>query len=214
MKNKLTYEELQKSVVELEKIIKDQEELSKVNEDIKNSITEQAVETKEKPNILYIDDEQINLILFRETFKREYQIFLVDPAFEGLDILKQHEIQLIISDQSMPKMTGLDLFKITKKEFPDIPRIVLSAYKDENILIEAINSGDIYRYFTKPWNPPDLKAAIDNGLQIFYLKKKNRALLVDLQKNNKKLKANEIILIKKNQELSEKRSLLNLFFFW
>ena len=109
-----------------------------------------------KYNILVTDDEIDNLQLFKRTLRSNYNVFLANSGFEALEILKSNKIDMIISDQKMPGMDGVELLKKTLNYAPDAVRILITAYTDSSSLIRAINEGKIHRYLRKPWNANDL----------------------------------------------------------
>ena len=115
--------------------------------------------------ILIVDDEPANLRLMERLFRREYQVVTALAGKEGLEILKQHDIALIISDQRMPGMTGIEFLKSAAALRPQTVRIILTGYTDVNALVEAINSGVVYKYVTKPWLNEDLQQAVRRGIE-------------------------------------------------
>ena len=121
-------------------------------------------------SILYVDDEQQNLTSFRATFRRDYQIFLAKNGQEALEILRNNKIDLILSDQRMPHMSGVQLFEQIIQEFPDPIRMVVTGYSDMQAVIEAINKGKVYHYISKPWNAEELKLIMDNALEAYRMK--------------------------------------------
>ncbi|MGL1901098.1 MAG: ATP-binding protein [Fibrobacterales bacterium] len=141
----------------------------------------------DKPTILYVDDELENITVFKATFKRHYKIISALSGNEGLNKLKENDVQLIISDQKMPEMTGVEFFQTSIKDNPDTPRILLTGYTDIESLIDAINKGYIFQYVSKPWKFEDLKMIIDRGLEQDALKKENKSLINRLSKHNEEL---------------------------
>lgn len=130
----------------------------------------------EKYTVLYVDDEQDNLIAFKAVFRRHYNILLVSSGEEALQLLNEQKVDLIISDQRMPKMTGVELFEQVLQSHPDIIRMVLTGYSDVQAIIDGINKGKIYHYITKPWDVDELKIIMDNALETYALKQKNKQL--------------------------------------
>ena len=125
-----------------------------------------------KPKILVIDDEQDNLDLLYRTFRRDFVVFRADGGLEALEILaREGEMAAIISDQRMPEMKGTEFFSRTVLDFPDTIRIVLTGYTDITDLIEAINSGQVHKYITKPWEPDQLKSIVTEATQTYDLLK-------------------------------------------
>ena len=126
--------------------------------------------------ILYVDDEKDNLTAFHAILRRHYHILTAQSGAEALKILKTEKVDLIISDQRMPKMTGVELFEKVRGKYPDIIRMILTGYSDVQSIIDAINKGQIYHFFTKPWNVNELKVILDNALEARELKIKNSKL--------------------------------------
>ncbi|MCJ7717194.1 MAG: response regulator, partial [Anaerolineales bacterium] len=154
------------------------------------------------PPILYIDDEEDNLTVFYSTFRRDYQVYLATSGQEGLEILKNHSIHLIIADQRMPKMTGTEFLERIIPEYPDCIRMILTGYSDVEAIIQAINKGRVYSYVTKPWGKDDLKITMDHALQTFNLKQQNRGLFEDLKEANLTL---EKKVIERTQKIESQR---------
>jgi len=138
-------------------------------------------------NILYIDDEPHNLIAFKATFRRTYNVFTAESAEEGLKILENNPIQIILSDQRMPKVTGIEFFASILEAYPDPIRILITGYTDINAVIEAINTGQVYKYLTKPWNENDVKNFIEKAYEVYRLRRENIELTEKLLDVNKKL---------------------------
>jgi len=135
-------------------------------------------------SILYIDDEEHNLISFRSTFRRDYNIHVATSSREGLEIMDKHKIQLVITDQRMPDMSGVEFLEKIVSLYPDCMRMIMTGYSDMDAIIQAINKGNIYRYVAKPWNREELKMTIDGALEIYNLKIQNRDLIKDLKEAN------------------------------
>lgn len=132
-------------------------------------------------NILYVDDEDQNLVSFKASFRREYNIFTARSGEEGLALLGLHNMHLVISDQRMPNMTGVQFLEKVRNEFPDSVRIILTGFSDVSAIIEAINNGQVYRYITKPWDETELRMTIENARYLYNLQNQNKRLLYELQ---------------------------------
>jgi PAS domain S-box-containing protein len=136
-----------------------------------------------KPRILYVDDEQDNLKSFRTLFRREYDIYVADSAQEALQILRQDKIDVLVSDQRMPGMTGVELLERVAVEFPEILRFMLTGFSDYDPLVDAINNGRIQGYFSKPLNPDEINDRIQKGLETLHLKARNDQLFEELKQS-------------------------------
>ncbi|WP_237088227.1 hybrid sensor histidine kinase/response regulator [Nubsella zeaxanthinifaciens] len=137
--------------------------------------------------VLYIDDEENNLQAFRASFRRMYEIYTAISAAEGLLILQNIDVHVIIADQKMPNTTGVEFFRSIVDTHPDPIRILLTGYTDIEALADAINHGDIYRYITKPWNDLELHNSIKNAYDAYRAKIDLRNKMVELQKTNDEL---------------------------
>lgn len=137
--------------------------------------------------VLYIDDEENNLQAFKASFRRQYEIYTANSAAEGLEILQNVNVQVIIADQKMPNTTGVEFFKSITETFPDPIRILLTGYTDIEALADAINHGDIYRYITKPWNDLELHNSIKNAYDAYKAKIDLRNKIAELEKTNDEL---------------------------
>jgi sigma-B regulation protein RsbU (phosphoserine phosphatase) len=145
------------------------------------------VPSNPKYSVLYIDDEEHNLISFKSTFRREYNIHVANSGKSGLEIMEKNEINLVITDQRMPEMTGVEFLEKVKNLYPDCVRMIMTGFSDMEAIIQAINKGNIYRYITKPWNRAELKITIDSAFEVYHLKLQNRNLIADLKEVNQNL---------------------------
>jgi signal transduction histidine kinase len=141
----------------------------------------------EEKTILYIDDEEKNLSSFKAVFRKEYKVYVASSAQEGIEIMETHPINLVITDQRMPNMTGVEFLERIVDRYPDVTRIILTGYSDVEAIIQAINKGQVYRYITKPWRREELKETIDNALEYHFLKQENHGLIESLRKANTEL---------------------------
>lgn len=138
------------------------------------------MERLEKISILYVDDEINNLNSFKAAFRRDFNVLLATSGKEGLEILEKSVVHVIITDQRMPEMTGVDFLIEVLKKYTDPIRILLTGYTDINAVIDAVNKGHIYYYLNKPWDEQQLKIIIKNAFEIFKLREENRVLLEQL----------------------------------
>jgi len=138
-------------------------------------------------HILYIDDEIHNLNAFKASFRRLYTVFTADSAEGAVKILSENDIHIIISDQRMPRMTGIEFFESILERYPEPIRILLTGYADINAVIDAINKGQVYKYFSKPWNEEELRHNIEKAYEVYALRKENKELTAKLLDVNEKL---------------------------
>ena len=135
----------------------------------------------EKFPVLYVDDEEHNLISFAATFRKEYKIYTAKNGNDAIEIMRQNDIKLVITDQRMPEMTGIQLLEKLSPEFPDSIRMILTGFSDIEVIIDAINSGRVFRYITKPWDENELRMTLENARQLFELQSRNRSLMAELK---------------------------------
>jgi Nif-specific regulatory protein len=126
--------------------------------------------------VLVVDDEQDNLDAIRFNFGKSFQLLLANSGEEALALAKQHDVAVIVTDQRMPRMTGLELLKAAREVRPDAVGIIVTAFTDVDVLIEAINLGRIYRYVTKPWDSKELRGILTHAIERFALLRENRRL--------------------------------------
>jgi two-component system, sensor histidine kinase and response regulator len=160
-----------------------------------------------KYHILYIDDEVANLNVFKATFRRDYNIHTANSAFDGMEILKTTPIDLVITDQRMPKMTGVEFLKWCLAEYPNTIRIILTGFSDTDAIIKAINECDIYRYITKPWDAEDMKLALDKVFEVYSLRRDNQRLIADLKEAKESL---EQKVLERTAEVTRQKEALEL----
>lgn len=130
-----------------------------------------------KYKLLIVDDELPNLRLIERLFAAEYECLSASSGAEAIRLLEQHDVAIIITDQRMSEMTGIDLLKRTAKLRPHMVRILLTGYTDVEALVEAINCGLVYMYVTKPWNNDELKMKISRACEHYENNKKRNSLV-------------------------------------
>ena len=123
----------------------------------RNSLSNSVLD---KATLLFVDDERRVLSSMRAMFRRDYHVFVADSGREALEIIDRERIDVIISDQRMPEMTGVELLCTVKERAPSIMRILLTGYADLEAIEASINEGEVFRYLMKPCPPEDLKKAI------------------------------------------------------
>jgi len=159
--------------------------------------------SSKKPKLLVVDDEQDNLDLLYRTFRKDFLVFRADSGFNALKILEREgEMAAIISDQRMPEMNGTEFLSRTVSDFPDTMRIVLTGYTDISDLIEAINSGQVHKYITKPWEPEQLKLVVAQATQTYDVLKQRSEELSRSQAQNALLSA-IVEIAQDSQQLSD-----------
>ncbi|MCE3226550.1 MAG: atoC [Bacteroidetes bacterium] len=128
-------------------------------------------------NVLYIDDEPNNLISFRANFRTMYNVYTAQSGEEGKKVLDNIDINVVITDQRMPNITGVQFLESIIKDYPYPVRIILTGYSDIETVIEAINKGQVYRYILKPFDAQELKLIIENAYDLYLFRKNSKEAL-------------------------------------
>ncbi len=140
-----------------------------------------------KYNILYVDDEEINLKVFKETFKKDYNVYTALSGREALQLIDEHkEIDMVITDQRMPEMSGTELLEKVVHKNPNMLRMIMTGHSDLEVIVKAVNEYGIDQYVTKPWDSKNLKDTLDNLLANYskeILKKETGKATADDQEN-------------------------------
>lgn len=134
--------------------------------------------------LLIVDDEIANLQKLKRTFLKEYVVLEATSGEEALDLLRQHSVSAIITDQRMPTMTGVEFLRKSLPIMPDTVRIILTGYTGVDDLMKAINQGHVHRYVTKPWDPVTLRHSIKQEIEHLRVRRENVRLAGKLQKVN------------------------------
>jgi response regulator RpfG family c-di-GMP phosphodiesterase len=133
----------------------------------------------EKIKVLYVDDEENNLFSFKAAFRLKYQIFTAISGKDAIEILNENpDVHVILTDQRMPEMTGVDFLQSILPIHPDPVRILLTGYADLQASIDAVNKGKIFHYLSKPWNEEEVDMTIQKALEV-YLRNKNEREMKD-----------------------------------
>lgn len=138
-------------------------------------------------NVLYVDDEENNLISFKSIFRKTYQVYTATNAVDALNIISDTEMAVIISDQRMPGITGIDFLAQTIKQYPDTIRLLITGQTDIDTVIEAINTGQISKYIQKPWDWDKFSLTLENCADLYNARKQLAAKNVELEKANDEL---------------------------
>lgn len=159
-------------------------------------------------NILAIDDEVNNLDALRRTFNTEYNVLSATNGNDALAIMEERNIALILADHHMPGMTGIELMEKTSRDYPDTTRIIITGYSDENLLMDAINTGHVYGFITKPWETEEIITIVKKGIEVYeknciYGKLHIRALLHSGVISNEQLESCIEIYISERKSIGE-----------
>lgn len=136
--------------------------------------------------ILYVDDERGNIDYFRSVFRREYEIITANSGEEGLEMLLEHpDIPVILTDQRMPRMSGVEFLRRSIDISRDSIRILVTGYADMETVINAVNHGHIYYYISKPWTYDEMKIVIKRAIETYRLRIINKELLIKAERVEK-----------------------------
>ena len=156
------------------------------------------------PSILVVDDEPRSLESIERILGERFEVFTAVNTEDAEKILKKQWIQVLLCDQRMPEMTGVEFSEKVRESYPDVVRIIISGYTDAEDIIDAVNKGGIYQYITKPWHPDELITKLNNAVTLFRLQRENEQLAVEL-----KFKPDII-----EQAMIEKRRILKARYDW
>ncbi len=134
-----------------------------------------------KPPILVVDDEREILFSLRGLLRRDFEVYTAESGAEALRILEQHPVHVILTDQRMPAMTGVELLSQARGTHPEAVRIVFTGYADIKSVVDAINKGRIYRYLVKPWDPDELIEVLKEACGLHDRSTERQHLLRDLR---------------------------------
>lgn len=120
-----------------------------------------------KITILYVDDEENNLVSFKANFRIKYLVHTAISGDEAMTVLDNKHVDIIITDQRMPNMTGVEFLEKVLEKYPDPMRILLTGYADMNAVVDAVNKGKIFHYLSKPWNEEELDMTIKRAYEVY-----------------------------------------------
>lgn len=178
---------------------------------------------KERPIVLYVDDDDGNLTVFEASFLTHYEILTASGGEEALRILekqaaRQKPVQLLLTDQRMPGMTGVELLKITQDRYPDMVSIIVTAYSDINVVVSALNECKLYRYLNKPWEKDELALTLSGAYETYSLRLQNKILITELKEKvaeletlNKQLTSYTLNIVQKNEKIAAIKEDLHKF---
>ncbi|PCJ82603.1 MAG: two-component system response regulator [Bacteroidetes bacterium] len=121
-------------------------------------------------NVLYLDDEEHNLTSFRAAFRRYFKVFVTTEPSEAVRILEDNPIEVVISDQKMPALSGVEFFELIMPDHPNPVRMLLTGHADIDAVIDAINKGHIYKYISKPWNEAELRRLVEEASELYLMR--------------------------------------------
>ncbi|MGB7157919.1 MAG: hybrid sensor histidine kinase/response regulator, partial [Tepidisphaeraceae bacterium] len=151
--------------------------------------------TRHRHTILVLDDEPDVVKSVKDLLRLDYQVFGATSAQEAMGILHAEEVHVVMTDQRMPGVTGVEFLRAVRSQSPDAVRLLFTGYADIHAVIDAINQGNVYRYITKPWDPDELQTLIREACERYDLLAERKQLVLEVQRKNAELeKANADLL--------------------
>lgn len=137
--------------------------------------------------ILVVDDEADVIASVQDLLRLDYRVLGATRAEDGLKTLREQEVHVVLTDQRMPGMSGVEFLRRVRESHPDVTRLLFTGYADIKAVIDAINQGNVFRYITKPWDPEELQTIIRQAVEQFDLREERKRLLTDLRAKNEEL---------------------------
>src|SRR5437763_16254491 len=134
--------------------------------------------------LLVVDDEPDLVQSVKDLLRLDYRVLCATRAAEGLRIMEQEKVHIVMTDQRMPEMTGVEFLKHLREYFPDTIRLLFTAYADLNAVTDAINQGNVYRYIPKPWAPDELRTVLRQAGEHYDLHEERILLLREIEEKN------------------------------
>ena len=150
--------------------------------------TQQTKTTKEKKfSLLYVDDEATNLRVFKANFRKFFNVYTSTNPIEAIEILKNEDIQVIVTDQRMPEMTGTQFLEKILPDHPDVIKIILTGFTDIEAIKDGINRCGIFKYITKPWNFDEMKGVLERAIETYQQAIESEEHIQELEESNVQL---------------------------
>ncbi|MFY0600838.1 MAG: response regulator [Cyclobacteriaceae bacterium] len=152
-----------------------------------NLVIDDKVKKVKKYSLLYVDDEATNLRVFKSNFRKFFNVFITENPLDAIQILKENDIQVIVTDQRMPEMTGTELLEKILPDYPDMIKIILTGFTDIEAIKDGINRCGIYKYITKPWNFEEMKGVLDRAMDTYQISQDSEDHIKELKDSNSEL---------------------------
>jgi len=143
--------------------------------------------SEKKISVLYLDDEAENLHAFKANFRREFNVYTANSMEEAMAVINSTEINVVLSDQKMPKVTGIAFFQTLCQTHPNIIRVLLTGCSDLNTIVEAVNKGQIFRYLYKPMDANEIRKTIRFAYEAYLDQMESEYQVLHLLETNEKL---------------------------
>ncbi len=123
-------------------------------------LSTKKLDLAEKPRVLYLDDDDSNLVTFRANFRDQFEVFTTNNPVEAYNMINEQKIQIAITDHNMPSMSGVEFLESIASDYPDVQRILLTGYTELVPVMEAVNKGKVFRILTKPFNMKEISRMV------------------------------------------------------
>lgn len=160
---------------------------------------------------LVVDDEPDILDAIQRLFRKDYRVLTARTAREALEIVEDEDVQVVMSDQRMPRMSGIEFLATLRETHPEIVRVLFTGYSNIDHVIDAINEGHVYRYISKPWKPAELKLFVAQAFEYYESRRERQQLLERLTSANERLEDQNAMLSSANEELKILDRMKNVF---
>ncbi len=141
-------------------------------------------ELEGKPRVLFLDDEEANLVAFRENFRGQFEIYTTTSPFDAYNLIEDSAIQVVLADHQMPSISGVDFLETIARDYPEVQRILVTGHCDMNLLVEAINKGKVGGVLSKPFNPLELSDVVFDAWTRFREMLEKEVVMKQLRRQN------------------------------
>lgn len=139
---------------------------------------------EDKPKVLYLDDDDANLVTFRANFRDQFEVYTTDNPVEAYNLISEQKIQIVITDHNMPRMSGVEFLESIARDYPNVQRILLTGYTELVPVMEAINKGKVFRILTKPFNMKEISRMVSEAWEQFRQVLEKDKLIHQLRRQN------------------------------
>lgn len=140
-----------------------------------------------RPAVLLVDDEVRSVESMARILSDEFDVHMAYSAATALELLAHEPVQVILADQRMPEMTGVEFLTRMRRDYPDIVRLIISGYTDAEDIIQGVNAAGIYQYISKPWHPDNLLLSVRNAIRLHQLQRENELLSLEIKASTQNL---------------------------
>ncbi len=138
----------------------------------------------DKPRVLYLDDDDSNLVSFRANFRDQFEVFTSNNPVEAYNLISEQKVQIVITDQNMPSMSGVEFLESIAEHYPEVQRIILTGYTEMVPLMEAVNKGKVFRIIAKPFNMKEISKMVSEAWDQFKIVFEREKMIKQLMRQN------------------------------